>query len=187
MAMDKIEPIRCSIGVSAPRELAFEIFVNDIGRWWPLAYSWGEDQFETASIEPRAGGRWFETGLDGSQADWGEVRAFEPSRSLVLSFNVSPQRRPEPPERQSEIAIRFLPASGGTRVELEHRDLARHGDGAETLREGMASRQGWPLILASFARETRHSGRNRPLTQIPLDSIASRRANGRGIRQDEAE
>jgi len=158
MATDGIEPIRCAIGVSAPPERAFEIFVTEIGRWWPLAYTWGEDQFETAAIEGRAGGRWFETDLDGGESDWGNVRAFEPGRCLILSFNVSPERQPEPPERQSEVAVRFIPASGGTRVELEHRDLARHGKGAERLRDGMASRRGWPLILASFARQARLAG-----------------------------
>jgi len=152
-----IEPIHCSIGVGVAPERAFEIFVQDFGRWWPIAYTYSEDQFETAAIEERVGGRWFETGLDGSRANWGEVRAFARGRSLILSFNVSPERKPEPPERESEVAIRFVPASGGTRLELEHRDLAKHGDGAEKLRQGMASRQGWPLILACFARETRYA------------------------------
>jgi len=154
---DDIEPIRCSIGVGVPPEQAFEIFVRDLGRWWPIPYTYGEDQFETAEIEPHVGGRWFETKLDGSREDWGEVRAFASGRSLILSFNIGPDRKPEPPERHSEVAIRFLPASGGTRVELEHRDLARHGEGAARLRQGMASPQGWPLILASYARETRYA------------------------------
>ena len=34
--------------------------------------------------------------LDGSRADWGEVRAFARGRSLILSFNVGPERKPEP-------------------------------------------------------------------------------------------
>jgi uncharacterized protein YndB with AHSA1/START domain len=157
MPAKTIEPILCSIGVAVPPKRAFDIFTREIGRWWPIAYSWGEDQFETATIEERAGGRWFETDLDGGVADWGEVRAFAPGRSLILSFGVSPKRQPEPPERQSEVVIRFVPTSGGSRVELEHRALEKHGEGAESLRHGMASRQGWPLILASFAREARHA------------------------------
>ena len=157
MAAKTIEPIRCSIGVAVPPKRAFEVFTKDIGRWWPLPYSWGEDQLETVRIEEHAGGRWFETDLDGGISDWGEVRAFEPGRCLILSFNVSPKRQPEPPERQSEVLVRFLPASGGTRVELEHRDLEKHGKDAESLQHGMGSRQGWPLILASFARETRYA------------------------------
>ena len=150
------EPVRCSIGVDVPPERAFEIFVERVGQWWPIAYTYSEDQFETATIEPRDGGHWFETRLDGSREDWGEVRRFEPGKRLVLSFNVGADRKPEPPERHSKVEINFVPASGGTRVELEHRDFAKHGKGAETLREALA-RQGWPVILASFARGVRHA------------------------------
>jgi uncharacterized protein YndB with AHSA1/START domain len=151
-----VEPVRCSIEAAAPPERAFERFVGAIGRWWPIGYTYGGDLFETVAIEPRAGGRWFETRLDGNEESWGTVRAFEPGHRLVLSFNVSPQRTPEPPERESEVEIRFAPHDGGARIELEHRDIAQHGEGAEALRAGMASRHGWPLILACFAREMRY-------------------------------
>jgi uncharacterized protein YndB with AHSA1/START domain len=150
------DPVRCSVDVGAPPERAFAIFVEAIGRWWPIPYTYSEDQFATAEIEGRAGGRWFEMKLDGSRENWGAVRAFEPGRRIVLSFNVSPQRKPEPPERESEVEIRFAPDGEGTRLELEHRDFSKHGEGAEMLRAGLASPQGWPLILASFAREMRY-------------------------------
>ena len=38
-----------------------------------------------------------------------------------------------------------------TRVEVEHRGFARHGAGAELLRGGMASSDGWPYILRQYA------------------------------------
>jgi uncharacterized protein YndB with AHSA1/START domain len=85
------------------------------------------------------------------------VRAFEPPERIVLSFAVSPSRMPEPPERASEVEVRFrAESSARTRIELEHRDFARHGRGARELREGMDSPQGWRLILASYARATRN-------------------------------
>lgn len=152
-----LQPVRCSIAVAARPTDAFNGFVDGIGRWWPLAYTYSGDQFETAAIEPHAGGRWFERGLDGVETTWGTVRAFEPERRLVVSWGVSPKRTPEPSGKESEVEIRFVQASGGTRVELEHRDFERHGEGARQLREGMASRQGWPLILACFAREMRYA------------------------------
>ena len=38
-----------------------------------------------------------------------------------------------------------------TRVELEHRNLERHGQGWEGVREGVAGAEGWPLYLRRFA------------------------------------
>lgn len=152
-----LEPIRLDITIDAPPDQVFRRFVEDIGRWWPMAYSWAGARFAAAIIEPRPGGRWFERSVDGAESPWGEVRVFEPGRRLVASFNAGPDRVPEPPERQSEVEFGFSRDGDGTRVSLEHRDLARHGAGAGRLREGMASDQGWPLILASFAREMRYS------------------------------
>ena len=148
-----IEPVRASVTVGRPAEEAFQLFVGGLSRWWPLAYTYAEGDLEAAEIEPHAGGEWFEVAKGGERTSWGEVRAFEPPRRLVLSFAVSPQRAPEPPERASEVEIVFGPdGNGGTRLDLEHRNFEQHGDGAMQLRDGMASRQGWSLILAEFAR-----------------------------------
>jgi hypothetical protein len=37
-------------------------------------------------------------------------------------------------------------------VEIEHRNLDRHGPGWEGIREGVAADQGWPLYLERYAR-----------------------------------
>jgi hypothetical protein len=39
-----------------------------------------------------------------------------------------------------------------TRVELEHRNLDRHGEGWEGAREGVGGEAGWPLYLQRFAQ-----------------------------------
>jgi uncharacterized protein YndB with AHSA1/START domain len=151
-----LDPIRTSIVVDAPVDRAFDIFAEELGRWWPPAYTYAQGQFATARIEPHPGGRWFERAKDGRETSWGEVRSYEPPHRLVLSFAVSPMRTPEPPGKASEVQFRFIAEDASrTRVEVEHRDFARHGDGAMRLREGMASQQGWPLILAAYARTAR--------------------------------
>jgi len=53
------------------------------------------------------------------------------------------------------VRLRFIPDGAGCRVDLEHRGFERHGENGAAMRDGMASPQGWPLILAEFARETR--------------------------------
>jgi uncharacterized protein YndB with AHSA1/START domain len=153
---EKTAPVRASVVVDHPIERAFDIFVGKIGQWWPMPYTYAEDEFETAVIEPRDGGRWFERTTAGAEIGWGDVRIFERPLRLVVSYAVSAMRAPEPPEHASEVEITFTPiGETRTRVDLEHRHFEKHGEGAKRLREGMGSRQGWPLILASFARLAR--------------------------------
>jgi hypothetical protein len=48
--------------------------------------------------------------------------------------------------------VRFVAeAPERTRVELEHRNLGRHGDRWEGVRDGVASEGGWPLYLRRYA------------------------------------
>jgi hypothetical protein len=50
--------------------------------------------------------------------------------------------------------VRFIAeASDRTRVELEHRNLDRHGPGWEAERDGVAGDGGWPLYLGRFAEQ----------------------------------
>ena len=56
------------------------------------------------------------------------------------------------PENTSEVEVRFtVEAPERTRVELEHRNLDRHGPGWEAVRDGIAAEGGWPLYLDRYA------------------------------------
>jgi uncharacterized protein YndB with AHSA1/START domain len=153
-------PVKAGVTVSAPVDHAFSVFVDRIADWWPKAYTFSQDALRQIAIEPRAGGHWYETDLRGRRLDWGEVRAFDKDRRLVLSWAVSAERTQEPPERASEVEVRFQAATPRlTRVELEHRDFQRHGAGAEILRRGMASGEGWPYILREYAEAASSTAR----------------------------
>jgi hypothetical protein len=71
----------------------------------------------------------------------------------VFSWDISPQWQIETdPDRTSEVEVRFIAETPErTRVELEHRNLDRHGDGWEGVREGVGSDEGWPLYLDRFS------------------------------------
>ena len=107
-------------------------------------------------FEPRQGGHIYDRGVDGSECRWARVLAYEPPTRVVFSWDISLQWQIESdPQRTSEVEVRFITESPQrTRVELEHRNLDRHGDGWEQMREAVASPGGWPLGLARFAAVT---------------------------------
>lgn len=147
------DAIRHSVTVPAGAERAFAVFTERMAEWWPRAYTWSEAALEHVGMEPRTGGRWYERDAAGTERVWGTVRAWDPPHGVVLSWGIAPDRAPEPdPAHASEIEVRFRPGDGGTSVELEHREFARHGeDVAADYRAGMDSPAGWPTILACFA------------------------------------
>jgi uncharacterized protein YndB with AHSA1/START domain len=83
---------------------------------------------------------------------WGEVTHYDPPERIVFTWWIQPDRTiDQDPARASEIEVRMIDERSLTRVEFEHRHLSRHGDGWETMREALASRQGWPMILQLYS------------------------------------
>jgi uncharacterized protein YndB with AHSA1/START domain len=78
------------VSVQAPQAVAWRVFTEKMGAWWPLAYyKIGKANAVDAVIEPHAGGRWYERGDDGSTCQWGSVLAWEPPSRLLLSWDIS--------------------------------------------------------------------------------------------------
>jgi uncharacterized protein YndB with AHSA1/START domain len=145
--------ILTSITVEAPVERAFAVFVEDFDRIKPREHNLlGADIAETI-FEPRAGGHIYDRGVDGSECRWARVLAYEPPNRVVFTWDISPQWQVESdPEKASEVEVRFISEdSERTRVELEHRNLDRHGAGWEGMRAGVESPDGWPLYLKRYA------------------------------------
>jgi uncharacterized protein YndB with AHSA1/START domain len=143
--------VRREITVNAPPERAFAFFTERFDAWWPRSHHIGEAEPAEALIEPRAGGRWYERGTDGSECDWGDVRAWEPPHRLVLAWQLNGEWAYDPdPEHATEIEVTFTPAGDATRVELVHRgfDRAELGD---ALRRGVSADGGWGGLLKLYA------------------------------------
>ena len=153
-------PVRRSVKVEAPPELAFDVFANRIGLWWPRSHHVGAADPETFIIEPRAGGRWFERGVDGTECDVGKVSVWEPPARLVLIWQLGADFKFDP-ELITEVEVRFIAeGADATRVELEHRDLERFGERAMAMRDMIDAPGGWPGILQTFAEFANQSGRS---------------------------
>jgi uncharacterized protein YndB with AHSA1/START domain len=145
--------IRHEIVVEAPIERAFSVFTDDFGSFKPREHNMlGVDIAETV-FESRVGGHVYDRGIDGSECHWARVLAYEPHDRVVISWDISPQWQVETDlDKTSEVEVRFIAESSDrTRVELEHRNLDRHGAGWEAVRAGVDSEGGWPLYLERFA------------------------------------
>ena len=152
---DTASSVRESIVVRAPIERAFAVFTEDIGSWWSPDHHIIEAPLAEMVFEPRVGGHVYDRGVDGSECRWARVLAYEPPERVVISWDITLDWKIETdPERTSEVEVRFT-AEGPdqTRVELEHRNLGRHGEGWEQMHAAVGSPDGWRKGLESFARQ----------------------------------
>ena len=147
-----IAPVRKEIVVQASQARAFRVFTEEHGAWWPLAtHHIAEKDAETAIIEPRVGGRWFERATDGTECLWGKVLVWDPPGRLILSWEISGNWKHDE-SVGTEVEVRFVVLGPAlTRVEVEHRQLERLGDAAEAMRVVFDSEGGWSGILQLYA------------------------------------
>jgi uncharacterized protein YndB with AHSA1/START domain len=137
--MATVAPVRRAVAVAAGPERAFEVFTDQIGRWWPLATHsvFGERAsvaFEDGRLVERFGDQ---------VSEWGEVLEWDPPRLLRLTW-----RPGNPAEEATEVTVRFHPDGDGTRVELEHVGWERHARPQQAAEDYS---QGWPIVLGAFA------------------------------------
>jgi uncharacterized protein YndB with AHSA1/START domain len=145
--------VRTSTVVEAPIERAFSVFTDGFGSFKPPEHNLLEVEIAETVFESHVGGNIYDRGVDGSECRWARVLAYEPPNRVVFSWDISPQWQIETDQdKTSEVEVRFIAeAPDRTRVELEHRNLDRHGEGWEASREGVGGDQGWPLYLDRFA------------------------------------
>ncbi len=127
---------RISVTVEVPPSRAFEIFTDEIDRWWRRGIKFRHTGARRGilRIEPEVGGRLFESvdGDDGPHVfEMGRVQVWEPPRRLAFTWrnaNFAPNER-------TEVEVEFAAAAAGTLVTVTHQGLsalrpdhpARHG------------------------------------------------------------
>ena len=151
--------IRTEVVVDAAQDRAFKLFTEQFDKIKPREHNMLGVDIAESVLEPQAGGRVYDRGVDGSECQWGRVLVCEPPERIVFTWDISPHWQIETDlSRSSEVEIRFIAEPGErTRVELEHRHLDRHGDGWEGLRAGVEGDDGWPLYLARYAAQVEGS------------------------------
>jgi uncharacterized protein YndB with AHSA1/START domain len=144
--------VHLQIVVKAPVERAFRVFTEEFDRIKPREHNLLRVEIAETIFEPRVGGHVYDRGVDGSECRWARVLVYEPPHRLVISWDISPQWQIETnPEHTSEVEIHFVAeGSNRTRVELEHRNLDRHGQGWQAERDAVRNEGGWPLYFQRF-------------------------------------
>ena len=139
--------VRTSIVTEAPIERAFAVFTEGIGTWWPPEHHILEGELAEMVFETRVGGHVYDRAVDGSECRWARVLAYEPPERFVISWDINMQWQIETdPDKTSEVEVLFFAEGPNrTRVELEHRNLQRHGEGWERMRDAVGSPGGWDL------------------------------------------
>jgi uncharacterized protein YndB with AHSA1/START domain len=145
--------VRKEIVVAAPIDEAFSVFTERFGDFKPPEHNLLAAPIAETVFEPRVGGHIYDRATDGTECHWARVLVYEPPHRVVFSWDIGPTWQLEgDPANTSEVEIRFMEEEPGrTRVELEHRNLDRHGSGWEAVADGIGNDQGWPLYLARYA------------------------------------
>jgi uncharacterized protein YndB with AHSA1/START domain len=145
--------VRRQIVVEAPIDTAFAVFTERFGDFKPPEHNLLASPIAETVFEPRVGGSVYDRGEDGSECHWARVLVYEPPQRVVFSWDIGPTWQVETePDHTSEVEVTFT-AEGPdrTRVELEHRNLDRHGPGWEAVSGGVGHDQGWTLYLDRYA------------------------------------
>ena len=153
-----IEPIVSKIEVACDQKTAFQIFVEQMGSWWPLAKrSMSMHQGHPPKglrTDPRSGGKIIETTHDGIEHVWGSFKRFDPFGFVSMDFHMG-----LPPENSSLVEVHFLPVGDNrTQIELTHSNFEAFGEMAEMMRRGYGS--GWvPIFEEGFRNACDAAGR----------------------------
>ena len=145
--------IRKQVVVEAPIARAFAVFTERLGDYKPAEHNLLQVPIAQTVFEPRVGGHIYDRGTDGSICRWARVLAYQPPARVVFSWDISPHWQLETdPVHSSEVEVRFTAETPHrTRVELEHRNIDRHGPDWQSLSDGVAGDEGWPLYLERYA------------------------------------
>ncbi len=135
--------VRKSITVARPPEVAFKVFCEEIGKWWPLheGISFGGERAKDIFIENRVGGRFFERFTDGTECEVGRVTTYQPPSRVAFTW------RPPDWDATTQVDIRFTAEGAGTRVELEHSGWEQS---AKVEGERGGYDKGWDFVLRRF-------------------------------------
>ena len=138
--MTNLPPIHREVFVDADPAVAFDVFTDQIGQWWPLAEHGVYGGQSTVAFEE---GRLIERSAGGATSVWGTVTQWAPGQAVRFTWHPG-----KTAEDASAVSVSFTQRGNGTLVVLEHSCWEAFAD-PETARSEYG--QGWPAVLGRFA------------------------------------
>jgi uncharacterized protein YndB with AHSA1/START domain len=142
-----LDPVVVTVTVPCEAALAFGVFTEGLGSWWPLAgFSLGADRITAVEVEGRVGGHIEEVWDDGTRRQWAEVLVWDPPRGLALAWNPGGYEVGREPTR---VDVTFTEeGAGSTSVRLVHTGWEAWGAQAQETRSGYDG--GWVEVLGGY-------------------------------------
>jgi uncharacterized protein YndB with AHSA1/START domain len=143
-----VPPIVREFEVGCSADHAFDTWTRRIDLWWPLArHSVSRENATSVKIEPRQGGRIFETTRDGQEILWGAINLWEPPNRFGYLWHIGEEDASE----ATRVTITFTAlGSARTRVSIEHSGWDNAGPNAAARRNG--NERGWDGLQHAFAQ-----------------------------------
>jgi uncharacterized protein YndB with AHSA1/START domain len=144
--------VRREVTLEVPPDRAFDLFTKHMVDWWPAEHHVATSPVVAMTIEPRVGGRLYDSCEDGSESVWGEVTEWDPPSRFAFAWMLTSTWQLETDvEKASRVSVSFIPDGDNTRVVLVHNDFWRLGDGGQSMADAVGAPDGWHLGLNRLA------------------------------------
>ena len=135
--------VRKSVVVDCSPEHAFGTFTERIYTWWPFeSHSPADERPESATFEPRVGGRVYDRTASGEEHEWATVLVWEPPTRFVVDWHVTPGNP------STELEVRFSRNGAFQSAAFEHRGWEAYGE--EAADTCASYTRGWEAVLKPF-------------------------------------
>jgi uncharacterized protein YndB with AHSA1/START domain len=144
--------VRREVTVAGTPERAFDLFTNRMAEWWPAEHHLAGSPVMAMTVEPRVGGRIYDSCEDGSESAWGHVTEWNPPSGFTFAWMITGAWQLETDvEKASRVSVTFTAEGDRTRVALVHKDFWRMSEGGQAMADAVGSADGWGSGLQCFA------------------------------------
>ena len=81
--------VRREVTVAGTPQRAFDLFTKRMAEWWPAEHHLAASPVVAMTVEPRVGGRLYDTCEDGSESAWGQVTEWDPPAGFTFAWMIT--------------------------------------------------------------------------------------------------